>query len=194
MKPRFFTTPAEFRKWLEKHHASETELWVGFHKKASGKPSLTWPEAVEEALCFGWIDGVRHSLDETSYTNRFTPRKPTSNWSLINVNKVAELIASGRMRPAGLRAFEQRAEARTGIYSFEQRAEAKLDRAMERRFRSDEKAWAYWQSCPPGYRKIATFWVVSAKQDETRQRRLGTLIDDSSHGRRLAQLRPAKKR
>src|SRR6185436_17402542 len=127
VRPRFFASPARFREWLEKNHGSAKELWVGFHKRHTGKPSLTWPESVEQALCFGWIDGVRKSVDEGRYVIRFSPRKPSSNWSRINVRKVEELTASGLMRPAGLRAFEGRKEERTGVYSFEQRETAALD-------------------------------------------------------------------
>ena len=188
MEPRFFATPAEFRAWLEAHHADERELLVGFYKKATGRPSLTWAEAVREALCFGWIDGVRRSVDADSYSNRFTPRKPRSNWSAVNVKHVEELIREGRMHPAGLAAYEARAPARTGVHSYEQRYDVTLEPAHEEQFRADEQAWAFFQSQPPSYRATAIFWVVSAKKEETRARRLSTLIDDSKHGRRIAQL------
>jgi uncharacterized protein YdeI (YjbR/CyaY-like superfamily) len=194
VEPLFFATSDEFRAWLEQHHASEREVFVGFHKKGSGKPSMTWVEAVREALCFGWIDGVRRSLDDERYVNRFTPRRPGSNWSAINVRHVEELIAEGRMTPAGLAAFEARSAKRTGVYSYEQRHEAKLDAAQERRFRSNPAAWEFFQSQPPGYRQTAIYWVMSAKREETRERRLATLIDDSAHGRRIAQLAPPERR
>lgn len=190
MEPHFFPAPADFRDWLEKHHAHETELLVGFYKKDSGKPSLTWPESVDEALCFGWIDGIRRSLGAESYTIRFTPRKATSTWSAVNIRRMAELEAEGRVRPAGREAFEKRSEARSGIYAYEQRHEAELSAADEARFRANAPAWERFQAMPAGYRKTAIWWVVSAKRGETRQKRLGTLIDDSEHGRRIAQLRP----
>jgi uncharacterized protein YdeI (YjbR/CyaY-like superfamily) len=193
-EPTFFATPAEFRAWLEEHHETATELLVGFHRKGSGKPSITWPEAVDQALCFGWIDGVRRSLDDTSYTIRFTPRKPTSIWSKVNIERVAELTKQGLMRPAGLRAFEQRAEARSGIYSYEQREAAQLDPDEEAQFRANTAAWEDWQRRPPSYRKAATWWVVSAKRPQTRAKRLAQLIEESANGRRIAQLTPPKDR
>ena len=188
MEPVFFATPADFRRWLKKHHKSKDELLVGFYKKGSGRPSITWPESVDEALCFGWIDGVRRSLDEESYTIRFTPRRPGSNWSLINIRKVAALIRDGLMEPAGLEAFEKRDEAKSGVYSFEQREHAKLDRKAEAKFKANRAAWKFFQAQPPGYRKIAAFFVVSAKREETRERRLQRLIADSAAGRRIGLL------
>lgn len=192
--PVFFASPLEFRRWLERHHESATELLVGFHKKATGKPTLTWPESVDEALSFGWIDGVRRSLGDDAYTIRFTPRKRGSNWSLVNVRKAEQLIAEGRMRPAGLAAWEARREAKTGIYSFEQQAAAALDPAEEARFRRNRKAWAFWESQPAGYRKTATWLVVSAKRAETRAKRLEALIAHSAAGERIPQLRPTPRR
>jgi uncharacterized protein YdeI (YjbR/CyaY-like superfamily) len=192
MDVRFFETPAEFRAWLEANHETATELWVGFHKKATGRPSITWPEAVDQALCFGWIDGIRKSVDEHSYTNRFTPRKATSTWSKVNIEKVARLTEQGLMMPAGLRAFAARDEANSGIYSFEQRPE-ELPPAYVERFQQNGAAWAFFQAQPPGYRRTAMFWVLSAKREETRLKRLDTLIDDSAHGRRIGLLaRPAR--
>jgi uncharacterized protein YdeI (YjbR/CyaY-like superfamily) len=192
-KPTFLATPAEFRSWLEKHHDQETELWVGFYRKGSGKPSMTWPESVDEALCFGWIDGIRKKIDEESYTNRFTPRKPTSNWSATNIKRVEELTAAGRMHPAGLAAFAQRTGQRSGVYSYDQRMTARLHADQERRFRANDTAWAFFSAQPPGYRQTAIWWVVSAKKEETRLKRLATLIDDSAHGRRIGLLtRPGK--
>jgi uncharacterized protein YdeI (YjbR/CyaY-like superfamily) len=188
MEPRFFATSDEFRAWLEEHHADEREVYVGFYKKATGRPSLTWTEAVREALCFGWIDGVRRSIDAESYANRFTPRKPRSNWSAVNVRHVEELLAEGRMHPAGLAAYEARAPARTGVYSYERRHEAKLDEAQEAELRANRAAWDFFRAQPPGYRQTAIFWVVSAKREDTRARRLATLIDDSAHGRRIGLL------
>ena len=189
MEPIYFATPAEFRGWLEANHGSATELIVGFHKKASGVPSMTWSEAVDEALCFGWIDGVRHRVDDRRYTNRFTPRRSGSNWSAVNVRKVAALTEAGRMRPAGVRAFEARSGSRTGVYSFEQPQEPKLTREQQRRFRRDPEAWAFFRSMTPSYRRTATWWVISAKQEATRERRLTQLIEDSRAGLRIKQLR-----
>jgi uncharacterized protein YdeI (YjbR/CyaY-like superfamily) len=194
MEPIFFETPAEFRAWLEEHHGDEPELLVGFHKKGSGRPSMTWPESVDQALCFGWIDGVRRSLGEHSYTIRFTPRKPRSTWSAINIKRAKELVAEGLMRPPGLAAFERRSEDRSGIYSYEQRKEAKLDRAAEQEFRANRKAWAFFSEQAPSYRRTATYWVISAKKEETRHKRLKTLIEDSAQGRRLRHLTPRAKR
>lgn len=191
MKPTFFQTPADFRRWLEQNYASKTELWVGFHKKGSGRPSMTWPESVDEALCFGWIDGIRKRLDAESYVNRFTPRKAGGNWSSINTRRAKELISTGRMQPAGLRAFKARDPAKSGVYSFEQRNAAKLSPEAERRFRASKRAWKFFESQPPGYRKTVIWWVVSAKQEATRARRLETLIVDSAAGRRIGLLRRA---
>jgi uncharacterized protein YdeI (YjbR/CyaY-like superfamily) len=185
VKALFFATPEEFGAWLEEHHESETELLVGFYKKGSGKPSITWPESVEQALRFGWIDGIRRSLGEESYTIRFTPRKPSSNWSKVNVATVERLKAEGSMAPAGLRAYEARREDRTGLYSFERRQAAELPPDFERRFQASRKAWEWFSSRPPGYRRTATHWVVSAKRDDTRRRRLETLIDCSAEGRKI---------
>ena len=192
MKPRFFATAEEFGAWLEQNHESATELAVGFYKKGSGKPSITWPEAVEQALRFGWIDSVRHSLDEDSYTNRFTPRKPTSNWSAVNVAKVEELKERGLMAPAGLRAYEARTPERTGVYSFERNAVLPPD--FEERFQAEPAAWEWFQSRPPGYRRTATHWVVSAKREDTRLRRLAQLIDCSGQGRDVPPLARPQKR
>jgi uncharacterized protein YdeI (YjbR/CyaY-like superfamily) len=191
MEPIYFESPAAFRAWLEAHHETETEVLAGFHRKATGRPTLTWSESVDQALCFGWIDGVRRTVDKERYTIRFTPRKAKSTWSNINVAKVAELTAQGLMAPAGLRAFELRDEANSGIYSFEQRARP-LPPEYEARFQANPAAWERFQAMPPGYRRTATHWVLSAKREETRQKRLETLIADSERGRRIAQLtRPA---
>ena len=193
MKPAFFATPQEFRAWLEKHHQETPELWVGFHKKASGKPSITWPEAVDQALCFGWIDGVRKSVDETSYTIRFTPRKPGSTWSAINIRRVRALTESGHMQPAGLKAFEHLKSEKSAIYSYEQRRTAKLEGVHEEQFRGNKKAWEFFQAQAPWYRRTAAFWVISAKKEETRLKRLQTLIEDSAQQRIIPPLtRPGK--
>lgn len=189
MQPKFFRSAAEFRRWLEKHHGSSDELWVGFYRKGASRSGITYKEAVDEALCFGWIDGIRKSLDEERYVNRFTPRKARSNWSNVNVRRVNELISEGRMHPAGLAAFELRDAKRSGVYSFENRGAAALTPEQTARFRSNAAAWSFFESQPPGYRKTAIWWVVSAKREETREKRLTTLIDDSSNGLRIAMLR-----
>lgn len=186
--PAFFTSPAEFRAWLERHHEDSRELIVGFHKKGTGRPTMTWSEAVDQALCFGWIDGVRRRHDEGSYTVRFTPRKPRSTWSAVNVAKVAELERRGLMRAAGRRAFAARTDERTGIYSHERKEAATLPEDYERRFRANDEAWAFFQAQPPGYRRTAIHLVVSAKRETTRERRLAQLIEDSAAGLRLKQL------
>lgn len=198
MKPRFFVTPADFRRWLERNHGRERELLVGFFKKGSGKPSITWPESVDEAICFGWIDGVRHTIDESAYSIRFTPRKPTSIWSAVNVAKAEALTAAGRMAPAGAAAFAARTPERTGVYSFERAATAKLTADEERRFSAQQRARAFFDAQPPWYRRTAFHWVVSAKRPETRARRLDQLIADSAAGRTIPPLtrqgqKPAKK-
>lgn len=189
MNPTFFATPADFRAWLEEHHESESVLWVGFHKVGTGRPSITWPESVDEALCFGWIDGVRKSLDEGSYVIRFTPRKRTSKWSTKNLARIEELIAEGRVRPAGLEVYEARDPAKQTPYSFERTEPVRLEPEAEARFRANEAAWQFFQSQPPGYRKTAIHWVISAKREETRARRLETLIQDSAAGQRIGILR-----
>jgi uncharacterized protein YdeI (YjbR/CyaY-like superfamily) len=188
VKPVFFATPEEFGAWLEEHHESADELLVGFHKNGSGRPSITWPESVEQALRFGWIDGVRRSLGDESYTIRFTPRKRTSNWSLVNVAKVEELKERGLMAPAGLRAYEARTPERTGVYSTERAEAAVLPKEFERRFRANPTAWQWFGDRAPGYRRTATHWVVSAKREETRLRRLAQLIECSAEGRNVPPL------
>ena len=187
-EPIYFSSPKEFRAWLDEHHETETEVFVGYWKRATGKPSLTWSQAVDEALCYGWIDGVLRGIDDQRHIQRFTPRKPASNWSTVNVAKVDQLRAEGRMRPAGEAAFARRREERSGVYSYEQRDKAALEPAQEERFRANAPAWEFFSACPPSYRKMATWWVVSAKRPETRERRLDTLIEDSAAGRRLAHM------
>jgi len=189
---RFFRSPTEFRAWLRKHHARATELWVGFRKKHTGEPSLTWPESVDEALCVGWIDGVRKSIDADSYTIRFTPRRTGSIWSSVNIRRVQELIGQKRMRPAGLRAFEARTENKSGIYSYEQRP-AELVEPYAGIFRRNKPAWKFFQAQPPYYRKTMTWWIVSAKREATRLKRLAQLIERSAAGERIPLLKPAKK-
>jgi uncharacterized protein YdeI (YjbR/CyaY-like superfamily) len=191
--PRFFTTPAAFRAWLAAHHERESQLVVGFYRKGSGRPSITWPESVDEALCYGWIDGVRRSLDEESYSIRFTPRKPGSIWSNVNIAKVEALLAAGRMTPAGIVAWERRDPAKSGLYAFERKEAAVFDADAERRFARNRAAWAFFQAQPPGYRRLATHYVVSAKRPDTRERRLAALIAHSARGERLPQTLSEKK-
>jgi uncharacterized protein YdeI (YjbR/CyaY-like superfamily) len=187
-EPAFFATPADLRAWLEAHHDTEPELLVGFYKVGSGKPSITWPESVDQALCYGWIDGVRKSIDGAGYTIRFTPRKPGSTWSVVNTRRAHELIAEGQMRPAGLRAFEGRSDERAGLYSYEQRRDARLSESQQALLRANEKAWTYFQGQPPWYRKAAAWWVISAKREETRSARLATLVDCSERGQAVPPL------
>ncbi len=181
MTPRYFRSPDGFRRWLEKSGATTPELWVGFYNQRSGRTGMTYKQGVDEALCFGWIDGLRKSVDDGRYKVRFTPRKPKSIWSNVNVKRIQELIARGRVTPAGREAFGRRDPARSGVYSFEREA-AELGPAFERTFRADRRAWAYFQSRPPWYRRLCAFWVVNAKKDETRSRRLATLIERSAKG------------
>jgi len=188
-RPIFFKTQSAFRAWLEKNHATKKELLVGFYKKSSGRPSITWPEAVDEALCFGWIDGVRKSIDEARYTIRFTPRTARSVWSAVNIKRAKELKKQGLMHPAGIAAFARRSEEQSRIYSYE-RKRAALDPAFEQRFRANKRAWAFFESQPPSYKKAAVWWVVSAKREETKLRRLDALIDHSGRRERVPPLTP----
>jgi uncharacterized protein YdeI (YjbR/CyaY-like superfamily) len=193
-RPIFFARPELFRAWLERHHEHQTELWVGFRKRATGRPSISWPEAVDEALCFGWIDGVRKRLDDDSYVIRFTPRGPRSHWSNVNVRRFGELTKKGRVLPAGATAFERRSDDRTGRASYERTDEAVLEPGHERRFRADEPAWTWFESQAPWYRRTAIHWVISARKEETRDRRLTTLIESSRAGRTVPPLtRPDRK-
>lgn len=185
MKPRFFSTPAAFRAWLVANHAKTAELLVGFEKRASKKSSVTWTQAVDEALCFGWIDGVRRTLDEASYTIRFTPRKPGSTWSAKNIERAAELEAAGRMRPAGRAALARRSERKSRTYSYERAEPARLSDEFERRLKKDAAAWAFFQAQAPSYRSKVLHWVTSAKQEKTRAQRLERAIAAFAKGRRL---------
>ena len=184
MKPLFFAKPADLRRWFEKHHATERELLIGFYKKASGKPSVTWPESVDEALCVGWIDGIRRSLDEDSYTIRFTPRRARSIWSTVNIRRARALAGGGRMKPAGREAFEARREYRSGIYSYEQRRD-RLDEPYASVLKKNAAASAFFDVQPPSYRRAAVWWVVCAKKEETRMKRLEELVGLSAAGRRI---------
>ncbi len=183
----FFESPSEFRRWLEANHDKAQELLVGFYKKGSGKPSITWPESVDQALCFGWIDGVRKRIDDSSYSIRFTPRKPRSTWSAVNIQRVEELTRLGLMRPAGLQAFQMRDEKKSAIYSYE-RENARLEDSEEQRFRANERAWNFFQAQAAWYQKAAIWWVISATQATTREKRLARLIEDSQQGRTVPPL------
>jgi uncharacterized protein YdeI (YjbR/CyaY-like superfamily) len=192
MQITFFKTPSDFRKWLKQHHATAQELWVGYYKKDSGKPSITWPESVDEALCFGWIDGLRKSVDATSYKIRFTPRRPRSIWSAVNIRRAQELITTGRMQPAGLKAFEARTEDRSRVYSYEQE-DKPLDEQYAKQLRANRRAWKFFQAQTPGYQKMMTRWIVSAKKEETRLKRLAQLIAESAEGRTIPFMTSSKK-
>lgn len=181
----FFAKPTDFRSWLEQHATVTSELIVGFHKKDWGKPSITWPEAVDEALCVGWIDGVRKRIDGHRYQIRFTPRKPNSTWSAVNIERVKMLTSKGRMRSAGLEAFGRRTDAKSRTYSYEQKASASFEPAAEARFRKQRAAWSFFDAQAPSYRKKVIQWVVSAKQESTREKRLAQLIKASQKGQRL---------
>lgn len=184
LKPTFFKSATECRRWLKEHHDKATELWFGFYKKKSGKHGITYQEALDEALCFGWIDGLKKSVDEDSYAFRFTPRKPKSVWSLVNTKRAKELRKLGRMKPAGLKAFAVRSAEKSGIYSFEN-PERKLSASCEKEFKAHREAWAFFRAQPPGYQRTASFWVMSAKKEETRLSRLAKLINASGKKARL---------
>lgn len=183
--PRFFENAGAFRSWLKANGATAAELLVGFYKVDSGRPSMTWPESVDEALCFGWIDGVRKRIDEHAYSIRFTPRKPSSIWSAVNIAKFEQLSASGRMTPAGAAAFTHRTEAKSGVYAYEQAGTAALSTAEVRAFKRDKAAWKYFEATPPSYRKVILHWITSAKRDETRASRFATLVQACAAGKRL---------
>ena len=183
--PRYFATAADFRAWLEANGSSAPELIVGFWKVGSGRPSMTWPQSVDEALCFGWIDGLRKRIDDLAYLIRFTPRRTGSIWSAVNIAKVESLTAAGRMRPAGLAACAARLEQKSAVYAYEQRNHPELAAAETKTFRRVKPAWAFFEACPPSYRKPILYWVVSAKKPETRQRRLETLIEACKRQERL---------
>jgi uncharacterized protein YdeI (YjbR/CyaY-like superfamily) len=184
MKPIFFPTPGAFRAWLKKHHKTADELWVGYYRKECGKPTISWSESVDEALCFGWIDGIRKKISDEAYTNRFTPRRAGSNWSAINIAKVEQLTRAKRMQPAGLAAYAKRTEARSRVYTYERASQA-FDKALEKKFKANKKAWAFFEAQPPYYRKLMTGWVNGGKQEETRLRRLDKLIKACESGTRF---------
>jgi len=185
MKIVYFKTSSDFREWLEKNHHKAAELWVGFYKKGSDKMGISYPEAVNEALCFGWIDGIKKRVDAISYTHRFTPRKQRSTWSQINIKRVEELTEHGRMTPAGLKAFQARDLRRSGTYSFESRFRG-LNAVFEKKFKANKEAWRFFRAQPPGYQRTASWWVMSARKEETRLRRRAFLMNDSEKRRRLA--------
>lgn len=196
MEVVFFSKPTDFRKWLHKNHLKAKELIVGYYKTNSGKPSITWPESVDEALCFGWIDGIRRSIDEESYCIRFTPRKPGSIWSAINIKKVEDLTAKGLMQPAGIAAFEKRKEQKSQIYSYEQKGVSALSAGYEKMFKANKKAWEFFNTLAPSYRKAAIHLVMTAKQKATQLKRLNELIEASAAGKKIKSLsytKPAKK-
>jgi uncharacterized protein YdeI (YjbR/CyaY-like superfamily) len=193
LHPTFFAKQSEFRKWLAKNHDRETELYVGFYKVSSGKESITWPQSVDEALCFGWIDGVRKNIDADSYYIRFTPRKPGSIWSAINIKKIEDLTAAGLMKPAGLDAYSKRAEKRSKIYSYEKEP-VDLSKAYEKTFKANKKAWKFFQSQPAWYKKVSTHRIMSAKQEATQLSRLEKLIADSEAGKMIKELSYGKKK
>ncbi len=184
MKPIYFTSPGAFGAWLAEHHATEREVLVGYWRKGTGKPSLTWPESVDEALCWGWIDGVRRGVDEERFTIRFTPRKRTSNWSLVNVRKYEALLKQGRVQEPGRAAFAARREEKTGIYSFENKPKELPPEAIAA-LKRVKAALAFWEAQPPGYRRTIAFWIVSAKKEETRANRIARLVDVCARGERL---------
>jgi uncharacterized protein YdeI (YjbR/CyaY-like superfamily) len=183
--PLFFQSAKAFRKWLSSNADAASELIVGFYKVDSGRPSIAWPESVDEALCFGWIDGVRKRIDDESYQIRFTPRKPTSIWSAINITKFQDLQARGCMTPAGVKAFSHRTDKKSVIYAYEQEATAQLSPQELRTFKRESAAWGYFEDCPPGYKKVLLHWVTTAKKTETRASRLGTLMQACAAGKRL---------
>jgi len=191
MTPTFFQTPSAFREWLKQHHAKADALWIGYYKKGSGKPSITWPESVDEALCYGWIDGVRKSIDDISYTIRFTPRKPDSIWSSVNIKRAQTLIEQGQMQTAGLKAYQARKENKSGIYSYEQRS-VDLEEPYNGLLQKNEAAWSFFQMQPASYRKAVSWWIISAKKEETRLKRLEKLMAFSVQGQRLPEYTPRK--
>lgn len=190
---KFFKTPEAFRKWLEKNYNKKDELWLGYYKKASGKLSITYKQALEEVLCFGWIDGISRGIDEERYTQRYTPRRKGSIWSAVNIRKAEELIKTGKMHDHGLHVYKNRDLSKAGLYSNEQK-EIKFSTAFLKKIKANKKAWKYFSSMPKGYQKTATWWVISAKQESTRVRRLDTLIKDSEAGRKIVPLTPLKEK
>ncbi|WP_155345790.1 YdeI/OmpD-associated family protein [Acrocarpospora pleiomorpha] len=194
MEPMFFSTPENWRDWLVANHEERSELWVGYYKVSTGKPSITWPESVDQALCFGWIDGVRKSVDDQSYKIRFTPRKARSSWSAVNISRFQELVELGLVHPNGQAAFDQRTVDKPAVYSYERGQASELPAEYEETFRAEAVAWEWFQGQAPYYRRSAAHWVISAKREETRLKRLAQLIADSAEGRRIAPLTPPGKK
>lgn len=191
--PTFFPTPDDFRMWLDQNHQNETELWVGFYKKATKKPSITWPESVDQALCFGWIDGIRKRIDDEAYMIRFTPRKKNSHWSTVNLNRIKELKKEGLVMEAGLAAFKRRKSEKTARASYEQKKVA-LDPGFEATLKKNSKAWDYFKNhVSPSFQKQAIWWIMSAKKEETKLRRLQVLIESSEKSELIPPLRWTKK-
>lgn len=184
-----FESPRAFRAWLAEHHDIRDVLWVGYWKKATGRPSITWPESVDVALCFGWIDGLRKRIDDEAYTIRFTPRRPGSTWSRRNIERYGAMETAGLVEPPGEAAWRARTEDNSSLYSYEQDARPSLPEGYVERLRGNAAAWADWQARPPGYRRMVAHWIASAKREETRQRRLAALIEDSAAGRKVKPLR-----
>lgn len=185
MQPNFFKTQKDLRKWFEENHNKLDEVWIGYYKKATGKPSITWPESVVEAICFGWIDGIRKSIDEERYMIRFTPRKKNSNWSTVNIEKVKKLTKLGKMKPEGIEAYKRRKEHKSKVYSYEQKI-IQLDKSYEDKFKKNKKAWKFFsEKLAPSYKKSSIRWVMSAKQKKTRLTRLEVLVDSSAKGERI---------
>lgn len=188
---KFFKTPEAFRMWLEKNHSKKDELWLGYYKKSSGKKSITYKQALDEVLCFGWIDGISKGIDDEKYCQRYTPRRPRSIWSIVNIKKIEELTKKGLMHESGLNAFNTRDVKRTGLYSAEQK-EIKMPAAYLKKIKANKRAWEYFSNMPPGYQKTATWWVISAKQEVTRLRRLDAMIADSVARRKIGPMKWAK--
>jgi uncharacterized protein YdeI (YjbR/CyaY-like superfamily) len=194
MDPVFFRNQAALRSWFEQHHQSETELLAGYYKVETKKESVTWSQSVDEAICFGWIDGIRRSIDLDSYCIRFTPRRPGSNWSKVNIRKVEELTKQGLMYPSGLEAFSKRKDSDSGVYSYESLNQEVLDESMEKIFRQNGRAWSHFQAETPSYRKITVRWVLSAKQGVTRLNRLNELISSCAAGEKIKAMSYGKKK
>ncbi len=188
MTPTFFPSPEDFRKWLDENHDTEGELWVGYYKKATKIPSMTWPQSVEEALCYGWIDGLRKKVDEKSYKIRFTPRRANSHWSQVNLKMMDDLIQNGKMQPAGLKIYQERNPAKEQLFSYERKA-IQLSNEYIEQIKATPKAWEFFDNLAPGYKKQTIHWVMQAKREETRQRRLKILIESAAEGKKIPQLR-----
>jgi uncharacterized protein YdeI (YjbR/CyaY-like superfamily) len=194
MKPTFFKNASEWRQWLKENHDKVDELWLGYYKKDSGKANYTWSESVDEAICYGWIDGIRRSVDKESYMIRFTPRRPTSIWSAVNIEKVKVLTEKGLMRPAGIKAWERRKEKKSKVYSFEQEIH-ELDPVYMKQLKANPKAWTYYsEKLAPSYKRSSIHWVMSAKREDTRQRRLNILIESCEQEQKIPLLRVSKKK